>query len=78
MISVIIYGLLKKLTMPLPKISIIDKEVLAPQVIEHITDSLDFSALNSVLITAELIGRFYLSHQEFLPWLLTVISQQEM
>lgn len=77
MISVIIYGLLKKLTMPLPKISIIDTEVLA-QVIEHITDSLDFSALNSVLITAELIGRFYLSHQEFLPWLLTVISQQEM
>lgn len=63
--------------MPLPKISIIDKEVLA-QVIEHITDSLDFSALNSVLITAELIGRFYLSHQEFLPWLLTVICQQEM
>lgn len=77
MISVIIYGLLKKLPMPLPKISIIDKEVLA-QVIEHITDSLDFSALNSVLITAELIGRFYLSHQEFLPWLLTVIYQQEM
>lgn len=37
-----------------------------------------FPAVNSELITAQLIGRFYLSHQDFLPSLLTVIHQQDM